>query len=48
MYSQKRNKAIEVEIQEKSISKDQSVNSKERIKRIVIRKNSRKKIVGKK
>ena len=42
MYSEKRNKAIEAEIQEKSISTDQSKKRKESIKRIVRRKNRRK------
>ena len=42
MYSEKRNKAIEAEIQEKSISTDQNKKRKESIKRIVRRKNRRK------
>ena len=42
MYSEKRNKAIEAEIQEKSISIDQNKKRKESIKRIVRRKNRRK------
>ena len=42
MYSEKRNKAIEAEIQEKYISTDQNKKRKESIKRIVRRKNRRK------